>query len=1233
MNRIIILLIACFLSDSAFGKIEVWEEDIWHKKTPLAYQAYQEKAYADAIVLWEINAQKGVAIANYALGHMYSQGYGTEIDLNLAKNYFLSAVDGGDNFWSVIELLQLQLIGVKITELKLPALEEFYSQELIKLWQEHDWNESLTRINWRTLFYAGLHLTQFRDQDDPVLENVPYSPTIFEFAGLAWVLSDGTYDDYLKEVQEKLDAARETYDLEIYKTTLERVRSAWHADRGSLIVQKQIGQKYSSKESVWYQTPYGLQNLKLASDRGDIESMRDYAIYLFENNQPDIATNLMRKALRRTERFFGEEHYLTYSARDWLGFFHQEGGDYQSASDLALASVFATKDAESISQYARSLLRLGEAVIEVNWNRGFDLIHKAYHFATDRSFNDLTVSDKITAVFLYKWSGAPLIPDLNFESVLNEFLKRNPQNILGLFAGLAFYADTGRYDDANNMLRRLETIDAETMSEFGASVRYPLNKAKYFRSAFVATRELGFFEQYVSSLETAESLVNVLANGDREHFEIYYGLATSSIEHESGGGCEKFLHYEKKAFEVIKILKAKGERLGSTESPGAIWYSQMLRRLLDYGLFYCFPAEIVYQRGFDYAQVLNTSLSAEAVSKFRQRMSAEDLATQRWIKDRQELELKKLRLQTTVLKLIAKPSGDEGNSRQSIEMELVEIEDQLSLLDNKLSLRSRHTPLEEMRHHISLAEVQNSLAPDEALLMLLDLEPEGLHGREYLGKIRLRSLIVTVTRSDVSSHGTIRFLPNNNTRIGHVLPESAAEIAGMLTGDEIVSVNGTRIEKASDWVELVNAIENNSITIKVLRDDESKVFELTKSLYAFPDGQQALILGITPEAFKSNREAVQALLDSATPHPGALAPTFDRALASEFYWDLFDANKKFHILDDISHLYVVADETFRKLPLNLLLTDQFDVNRTSVPPATTPSKTDSRGFTIANEAKTSEISAEVIDYRSAPWLARRFAISNVPSVQSFIQLQQSRTTRDKYATKFVGFGDPVLGGTEKYVATQDNGPLFVRGVVNAGELNKLPPLPDTATELTEIASIVGKESSKVFLGKNATEAKIKQLPLDSVEIISFATHGISGGQSSGIEESGLVLTPPLSPSREDDGLLTSSEIAQLDLNADWVILSACETALGDDFDREGLPTLSNAFFFAGARSILASYWPVWSQNTAELMKIIFEERSTSPEISKAESVRRAMLQMLENATPEFSHPQYWAPFMVIGDAD
>jgi CHAT domain-containing protein len=204
-------------------------------------------------------------------------------------------------------------------------------------------------------------------------------------------------------------------------------------------------------------------------------------------------------------------------------------------------------------------------------------------------------------------------------------------------------------------------------------------------------------------------------------------------------------------------------------------------------------------------------------------------------------------------------------------------------------------------------------------------------------------------------------------------------------------------------------------------------------------------------------------------------------------------------------------------------------------------------------------------------------------------------------------------------------------------LRRQPPLPETADELCRVASSLNATSGDVVAGAKASEAAVKGMSeagqLASARVLHFATHGLLANETAlflrGRAEPSLLLTPPAAANEVDDGLLTASEVAALKLDADWVVLSACNTASGEDVGAEALSGLARAFFYAGARSLLVSHWAVDSDATVELVTAAFDAMSRDPTLTQAQAMRLAMSRLIDGGG-RLSHPAAWAPFVVVG---
>ncbi|WP_088347220.1 MULTISPECIES: CHAT domain-containing tetratricopeptide repeat protein [Rhodomicrobium] len=326
--------------------------------------------------------------------------------------------------------------------------------------------------------------------------------------------------------------------------------------------------------------------------------------------------------------------------------------------------------------------------------------------------------------------------------------------------------------------------------------------------------------------------------------------------------------------------------------------------------------------------------------------------------------------------------------------------------------------------------------------------------------------------------------------------------------------------------------------------------------------------------------------------------SFDMLRAYVVYKLLLDPFKA--LLAGKQHLLLVPTGALTSLPFQVLLTD---------PPR--------------SGARPGEAFAE------ANWLIRRHALSVLPTVESLRSLRQF-AAEGTAVKPFFGLGDPVLlgpsGGQRQRAAVQPD-QFYRNGVADLRALSQLMPLPDTAKELEAIAKILGAPRDAVALREAATETRLKSMRLKDYRILQFATHGLVAGDLSGLAEPALVLTPPANPTPEDDGLLTASEIVGLDLDADWVVLSACNTASGETVGAEALSGLARAFFFAGARAILVSHWSVYSDAAVQLTTRTFRNLAAKPGTGRAEAFRQSMLSLIAEGRP----PSYWAPFVVVGE--
>ena len=264
------------------------------------------------------------------------------------------------------------------------------------------------------------------------------------------------------------------------------------------------------------------------------------------------------------------------------------------------------------------------------------------------------------------------------------------------------------------------------------------------------------------------------------------------------------------------------------------------------------------------------------------------------------------------------------------------------------------------------------------------------------------------------------------------------------------------------------------------------------------------------------------------------------------------------------------------------------------------------------------------------WLIKKHNIVYYPSISSFHAMKSLHKIDLK--GHFAGFGDPKLSQINKKITSTeklDVNKIFLRGgIADVNKIRQFAELPKTSDELKTISKYFNR--TDIYLKNDFNEENIKSLNLEKYSVLSFATHGIVANELNGINEPGLITTPPTVGTINNDGVLSSSEIKNLKLNAELVILSACNTAAGDgSSSAESLSGLTSSFFYAGARSLLVSHWYVEDESTVNLMKSTFSNLKN--DLTLSQSLRLSKINMLNDEST--SHPIFWAPFILIGGSN
>ncbi|MEM7652005.1 MAG: CHAT domain-containing protein, partial [Pseudomonadota bacterium] len=448
-------------------------------------------------------------------------------------------------------------------------------------------------------------------------------------------------------------------------------------------------------------------------------------------------------------------------------------------------------------------------------------------------------------------------------------------------------------------------------------------------------------------------------------------------------------------------------------------------------------------------------------------------------------------------------------------------------------------------------------------------------GREFSKDTSIRDQARVIRLNDALSRATER-----TSTLTAALGDAGPGIASLLevTDAELSDVQSS-LEKNEALLSFVFGREDG-FAIAVRSD-----FVVSSPL---PIGREALVARI------------QSLRRAFDIGPGQVVPRFDIDGAHALYQLLFGGISD--ALAGVDHTIVVTDGPLRSLPFGVLVTS---------PPS------------------------QSSDYSGARWLAQSFAISTAPTIRAFYQLR--RFAGVSSAPKPVlGFGDPVLAG-----GGDGGGLQALRDHCQEDEpvppalIRALEPLPATREEVATIGRLLGAEPGDVVLGASATEQRLRTAELDQYRILYFATHGLLPGEVRCQGEPAIVLTPPSRPSNDfgQDGLISASEIARLRLDADVVVLSACNTGSADGrFGGDALSGLSRAFFSAGARALLVSHWQIDSAVTSTLMQSVFQtavgdrQRTVS---GIARAMRRAQTRLIAQSST--AHPYFWGAFTFIGD--
>jgi CHAT domain-containing protein/Tfp pilus assembly protein PilF len=765
------------------------------------------------------------------------------------------------------------------------------------------------------------------------------------------------------------------------------------------------------------------------------------------------------------------------------------------------------------------------------------------------------------------------------------------------------YHGLGQYDEAEQLYRRaLDTFTAD----FGAGD--PSAAATRIELAAMLT-ERGEPERAEPEARAALAAYG-RAPGDWD-LRRGYGLSSLGFALRKQGRTDEAAAAFEQALALI--TKVRGER-SSDLPPGLIELGEIYTEKGRYA-----DAEAALRRAVAIRErdgALTPWGLAKALSALAQLRLAQGQGEEALAEAERATAIVRDRLDTAGQSLSAAAQGEVVSARQIIERQL-EIGDRMRPRARGDDLLAAMFEAAQLPHltsvAASLAEATVKLRPDQReLATLVGERQDALEQWRALDRLLL----------DRMAAGTLG--PADEHQLREELERLTATVR---------TIDDTIRSRFADYADLTNPKPVDASAIQdVLRPGEALLLQVTgeQASYLFlvrPDGLSYARIGLTARELDAAVRALRAGVELAPGKRLDELPAFDVGAAHRLYQGLlapFEAE-----LAAVRHLIVVPDGAMRSLPFAILLRSA---------PAVPPGNSDREGLLDLD------------------FVGESLAFSTVPSADSFVSLRR-RAGSSPAAQPFLGFGDPLLGPSlppEFRSAYQDD--TAARGVAtrapspelfwNRGTefdpraFTLLVPLPDTRDELLALATAFGARDphAALRLGPDATETRVRtEGDLKDHRVIAFATHGLLAGDFAGLAEPALVLTPPAKPAPADDGLLTASEVAGLDLDADWVILSACNTAAGDRPGAEGLSGLARAFFHAGSRALLVSHWSVPSEAATALTVFSAQALAADPAIGRAEALRRATLRVMNGEHPDgrtrrrHAHPIFWAPFVNVGE--
>jgi CHAT domain-containing protein/tetratricopeptide (TPR) repeat protein len=688
--------------------------------------------------------------------------------------------------------------------------------------------------------------------------------------------------------------------------------------------------------------------------------------------------------------------------------------------------------------------------------------------------------------------------------------------------------------------------------------------------------EMGEREKAEANIKRALAITERLYGPSHENLAA--ALNTLALHFIEQNRWAEALAASRRAAAISVDLARQGKRSGPTEDGQK---GSSFRRLIQAAFNAGAADPALADEGFLAAQRALETEAAAALSQLAARFASRAPAFAELVRERQDLTQEFAERDKLLIAAVANsPERRDPAAETTLRSRIAEIDARLDAIDQALGAQFPDYAALAKPSPLSIPEVQALLAPDEVLVQLIDLQ----------------------SVSGIPETGFAWFVTKTDAR----------------------------------WVRLPIGTAGLERAVATLRCGLD--FSNWTDAASWPDAPEDAKRRRTEQI--GRRERCKKLTGVEVSDRQTLP--FDRTKAHELYEALFGQAADLLVKSDGTGkaLLVVPSGSLTTLPFQVLVTDK--------PAAGIPAVT--------------------AEYSATAWLAKRHAVTVLPAVSSLKALRQSAKA-SQGTLPYIAFGNPLLlgrNGTDKRAFARQSCPkttpasqpervawsipdvianLFRGSTVDVAALRRQSPLPETADELCAVASDLEASASEVHLGSRATETEVKRASsegtLAKARVVHFATHGLIASDTQSLDKSlaepALMLTPPEAATADDDGLLTASEVAMLKLDADWVVLSACNTAAsGENADAEPLSGLARAFFYAGGRALLVSHWYVDSRAAVEITTGAFAELRRNPSIGRAEAFRRSMLAAMSDRgrprswTPA-AHPAVWAPFVIVGE--